>query len=294
MDLHQLKTFVVVAREGSITRAAERLYLSQPAVSAHIKAIEDTLGLSLFERTPRGMSLTPEGQRLLSKAEQALRAHQDLLEEASRLKGQLTGKLRLGAAGTTSAPAIGSLITTLAERFPELSLVLQHGTSVATLDGIRSGNLDAGFYNEAGEPPAELSAWEVARFRIYLAAAPGLITTSEPLDWRALAEVPWICPTSSTCCGRAAENLFEMHGIRPARIIDVDREAVTRTLIAGKVGVGLLHEDTALEARAAGDAELLCEAQSVRALFVHLTSRGQDPLLRAVNAIVSAKPLGLR
>lgn len=96
MDLHQLKTFVAVAREGSITRASGLLHLSQPAVSAHIKAMEDTLGLSLFERTPRGMSLTPDGQRLLAKAEQTLAAHQELMAEATRTKGELTFvKLRI-------------------------------------------------------------------------------------------------------------------------------------------------------------------------------------------------------
>ena len=72
MDLYQLKTFVAVAREGSITRASELVHLSQPAVSAHIKALEETLRLALFERTPRGMSLTRHGQRLLAKAEQTL------------------------------------------------------------------------------------------------------------------------------------------------------------------------------------------------------------------------------
>ena len=83
MDIHQLKTFVAVAREGSITRASELLHLSQPAASAHIKAIEDAVGLALFDRTPRGMSLTHEGRRLLAKAEQTLAAHRDLMEEAS-------------------------------------------------------------------------------------------------------------------------------------------------------------------------------------------------------------------
>ena len=58
MDIYQLRTFVTVARERSITRSSEVLHLSQPAVSAHIKALEDTLGLALFERTPRGKSLT--------------------------------------------------------------------------------------------------------------------------------------------------------------------------------------------------------------------------------------------
>src|SRR5207237_3000722 len=95
MDIYQLKTFVAVAREGSITRASEVLHLSQPAVSAHIKAIEDALGLALFERTPRGMSLTHDGQRLLAKAEQALAVHQELMDEATRIKGHLTGTLRL-------------------------------------------------------------------------------------------------------------------------------------------------------------------------------------------------------
>src|SRR5882724_1511214 len=107
MDLHQLRTFVVVAREGSITRASELLHLSQPAVSAHIKAIEDALDLTLFERTSRGMSLTPDGERLLAKAERTLGAHQELMDEAKRIKGRLTGRLRFGAGSNGNNEAIG-------------------------------------------------------------------------------------------------------------------------------------------------------------------------------------------
>ncbi|HEY1407941.1 MAG TPA: LysR family transcriptional regulator, partial [Promineifilum sp.] len=68
MEIYQLRTFVTVARESSITRAWELLFLSQPAVSAHIKAMEDELGLVLFDRTPRGMGLTSHGVKLLAKA----------------------------------------------------------------------------------------------------------------------------------------------------------------------------------------------------------------------------------
>ncbi|HEY1537649.1 MAG TPA: LysR family transcriptional regulator [Polyangiaceae bacterium] len=293
MEIHQLKTFVAVAREGSITRASERLYLSQPAVSAHIKAIEDTLGLTLFERTARGMSLTSDGQRLLAKAEQTLDAHRELLEEATRIKGRLTGKLRLGTASNSSTEALGRLLAVLSERCPEVDVALQHGTSLETLSGIRSGNLDACFYNEAGEADAALFTVEVARFGIYLAAPLELVAKSEPLDWRALAELPWIGPTSGTCCGRAAENLFQTHQIRPKRLIGVDRENVTRTLIAGGVGVGLLHSDSAKEAQASGEVELVCEAQErVSVLFAHLAERAQDPLLSAVSSIVRGAPTG--
>ena len=287
MEIHQLKTFVAVAREGSITKASERLFLSQPAVSAHIKAIEDTLGVALFERTPRGMRLTPDGERLLAKAERTLDAHRDLIEEATRIKGRLTGKLRLGACGGSGNGMLGRLLLALSDRCPEVEVALRHGSSREVLNGLRDGGLDAGFHNEAGEPDADLTTIEVGRFGIFVAAAPGLVTPARPPDWRALADLPWICPTSSTCCGRAAENLFRRHDFRPRRIIGIDREDVTRTLIAGGVGIGLLHADSARQARAAGEVEIVCEARkAVRILFAHLTARARDPLVDAVSAIV--------
>ena len=291
MDIHQLKTFVAVASEGSITRAAELLHLSQPAVSAHIKAIEDALGLTLFARISRGMSLTRAGERLLAKVEQTLAAHQELMDEATRIKGRLAGKLRLGAGGSTNKAALGKFLAMLSEHCPEVEVVLKHGTSLEILTGVRNGSLDAGFYNEAGEPDPELATIEVSQFRIYVVAHPGLVAASDPLDWSSLADLPWIYPASSACCGRTAESLFKMNQFRPKRIISIDREDVTRTLIAGGVGVGLLHADTAKEAQARGEVELLFEARTlVRVLFAHLASRAQDPLLAAATSTLRAGP----
>ncbi len=289
MDIYQLKTFVAVARERSITRASELLHLSQPAASAHIKAIEDALGLTLFERTSRGMSLTRDGERLLARAEQTLAAHQELMDEATRIKGHLTGKLRLGAGSNSNNEAMGRLLTILSERHPEVEVVLKHGTSLEVLTGIRNGSLDAGLYNEAGEPDPELTTIEVSQFEIYIVAPPGLVAASKPLDWRALADLPWIYPTASACCGRTAEALFKTHQIRPKRIISVDREDVTRTLIAGGVGVGLLHADTAKQAQLRGEVEVLYKSPTaVRTMLAQLASRAHDPLLTAATSIMRA------
>jgi len=288
MDIHQLKTFVTVAREGSITRASDLLFLSQPAVSAHIKAMEDTLGILLFDRTPKGMVLTHGGQRLLVKAEDVLCSHQRFLSEATRIKGVLSGKLRLGVGGHASSEALGRLLCSLSEEYPEVEVVLKHSSSLDIVSGIKAGNLDAGFYNEAGRPSGALSCIEINRFALYLAAPIGMIDSAFPLDWHRLADLPWICPASSTCCGQAAEALFQAHGIRPKRIISIDSEAVTRTLIAGGVGVGLLHESVAREAKAKGDVELICETDDpVRVLFACLSGRTEERLLSEVNAIVS-------
>lgn len=293
MDIHQLKTFVTVAREASITRASGVLHLSQPAVSAHIKAMEDTLGLSLFERTPRGMSLTRDGQRLLARAEQTLAAHRELMAEAARGKGELTGRLRLGAGTNSNDEAIGRLLTVLAERCPGVEVALKHRSSQEVLAGIRNGSLDAGFYNEPGEPERDLATIEVAQFTIFLAAAPGVVAAAARPDWQAMAGLPWIYPTESACCSRTAEGLFAAHQFRPRRIISADRQDVTRTLIVSGIGVGLLHAGAARDAERRGEVELLFEAGTrVRILFAHLAGRAQDPLLIAASSIMRAKSTG--
>jgi len=289
MDIYQLRTFVAVARERSITRAAELLHLSQPAVSAHIKAIEDQLGLALFERTPRGMTLTMEGDRLLAKAEQILGAHQELIDEATRIKGRVVRKLRIGAGSNSNNEAVGRLLIGVSERCPDVEVTLKHGTSQEILVGLRNASLDAGFYNEAGDPELDLAVVEVSRFTTYVAGPPGLVSLTAPLDWRALADQAWIYPTSSACCGRTAESIFKAHEFRPKRIISVDRESVTRTLIAGSTGVGLLHAGTALEARARGEVDLLFEAPTVtRVLFAYLATRAQDPIVDLAASIMRA------
>src|SRR6476659_7670461 len=91
MDLNHLRSFVTVARFAHLTRAAEALHLSQPAISGHIKALEAEFGISLFERTSSGMELTLPGRRLLSEAEQIIGAVQHLHHSAQGMRGQPTG-----------------------------------------------------------------------------------------------------------------------------------------------------------------------------------------------------------
>ncbi|CAK7073887.1 MAG: HTH-type transcriptional regulator CysL [Kerstersia gyiorum] len=257
MDIYQLRTFLAVAREGSITRAADQLFLSQPAISAHIKSLEEELELLLFERTPRGMSLTPAGVSLYTRAEQLLALHHDMLDEARRLRGTLNGRLRLGLTSAASEPVLGPLLGALAARYPAVELDLQYATSVEILQGIRNGTLDAGILADAGVPDTNLARIELYRFGIFLAAAPGLVAHAAPPDWQELARQPWICPGPSTCCGLAAEHVFQTYGFRPGRLFNADHENTSRALITGGIGLGFLHETTARAAEAAGEVELI-------------------------------------
>jgi len=291
MDVHQLRTFIAVARECSITRASQKLHLSQPAVSSHIKAIEETLGLELFERTCRGMRLTGNGRLLMLKAEQTLEAHRAFIEEAARIKGRPSGRLRLGSESDTGGMVLGHLLRGLSRQYPDVEVVLEHGTSNEILDGIRNRSLDAGFYNNCGGADADLATVEISRSDIYLAAPAGAVSFTGKVDWQAISKMTWICPTAYNCCKIAAEEIFDKYGFRPQRIISVDRERMTYTLIAGGIGVGLLHGET-LNANFPDKAvEIVCKVKStVREYFAHLQCRENDPLLGIVTSMVCAAP----
>src|SRR5205809_14411 len=94
MELYQLRSFAAVAELGHLTRAAEKLHISQPALSAQIKALEDELGVALFERTPSGMTLTAAGQRLLPEATKVVSAAGALSSHAKAFVGEITGRAR--------------------------------------------------------------------------------------------------------------------------------------------------------------------------------------------------------
>ena len=96
MDYTRLRAFVTVAREGNLTRAAERLFLSQPALSLQLKRLQESLGVTLFERMPRGMRLTEAGRTLLPAAERSLNAVAEFRAAAVGLKGMVGGRLRVG------------------------------------------------------------------------------------------------------------------------------------------------------------------------------------------------------
>jgi len=100
-------------------------------------------------------------------------------------------------------------------------------------------------------------------------------------------------PAASACCGRTAENLFKTYRFKPRRVVSVDRQDMSRTLIAGGVGVGLLHADTAKAAQGRGEVEIIFETETlVRVYFAHLASRARDPLLVAADSIMQAKAGG--
>jgi len=279
MDLTQLKSFVTVAKLGHLTRAAEAVHLSQPAISGQIKALERDFGVELFERTPSGMVLTPAGKRLLAYAETVIGDVQSLREAARGLSAPLTGRLRLGTVLDPAFLKVGDLIARTFERHPAVELDLHQVVSHDALGQVRTGELDASFY--FGALPQDLAgvALRTITYRVLAsrALAPGLARAA----WPQIAALPWIVTPERSSHRQLVQQLFAEHGSDLAPAVEADNESVITNLIESGVGVSLVREE--IVQAASPDLVVWPSGQMQTELWlVHGADRRFDPLIVAI------------
>jgi len=282
MEIYQLRSFAAVAEMGHLTRAAERLHISQPALSSQIKALEDELGLALFERNPAGMALTSAGRRLLSRAQSVLSAAQALRHEAGTLRGELAGTIRLGTLADPEFIRIGDLLSLSMRKHPLIRIELQHEVSGAAFEAVAAGELDASFYYGETTHPA------VNRFPLreiaYRVAAPA--TWRERIanaGWKEIAALPWIIPPAISTHNQLATAQFRKHGVYPEQILEADNESVVSSLVKSGLGLALMREDKALDRAARNQVSLWGDTRLVTTLqFIYLRERESDPLINVL------------
>lgn len=282
MELNRLRSFAAVAEAGHLTRAAEKLHISQPALSAQIRALEDELDLSLFARTPAGMTLTQAGKRLLVETEKVLAAAQALRAEARSLKGEIAGTARLGTLSDPEFIRIGEFMNAALERYPLLQIEFQHEITGMALEHVRGGALDGSFYyGELRLPPIAGVALREIEYRV--AAPAAWRERIEHAGWGEIAAEPWIMPPPVSTHHQLAHGLLHAHGVEPAKLIGADHESVVSSLVASGLGVALIREDIASRMAAANE---ICLWRGTRVSttlwFIHLRSREHDPVIRAL------------
>lgn len=231
MELYQLRTFVTVAREGRLTKAAEILFTSQPAVSAQIKALEDEFGLKLFERSASGMTPTPAGEALWEEAERLLNAARDLSTKAAALKGEVSGLLRLGFNNCGAAHHSAELISSIARAHPGLTFSATYGNSGALLQAVQSRELDGSFYEGTCEDPA-IEAVQLAHFDLVVVMPRAWAAELKRPDWSALAAKPWSFVSPLCSYARFLDTITREHDVHPQARFYTDDDRTGLSLVA--------------------------------------------------------------
>ncbi|MCW5621531.1 MAG: LysR family transcriptional regulator [Burkholderiales bacterium] len=282
MELYQLRSFVTVAQLRHLTRAAEKLHLSQPALSGHIKALEDEFQLTLFERSSSGMQLTPSGLRLLAAAERTLAAAQSLRNDARAIRGTVTGVVSVGTLSDPEFLRLGRFAAATMERHPLLQMQFHREVSGAAFERVRDGDLDASFYyGDRSDPTiAGVHLTEIA----YRVVAPiDWAPRIGPAGWAEIEREPWILTPSISTHWELANGLFRTYGVSPAKVVEADDENVIASLVTSGTGMALMREDIALEKANAGTICLWNDVRVTTTLqFIHQEDRAEDPALHAL------------
>src|SRR3954447_25099259 len=292
--IQALRCFITVAREGTVSRAAQLLNLTQPAVSLQLKGLEESTGLLLFNRTPGGFTLTEAGAALLPLAHKAVSACSDFRTMADSLKETLRGTLRVGTILDPEFIRLGPFVRSLATSSQKTEVFLRYGMSDDVLAQIGKGELDVGYYVDA-TPVESLASGtfrerhiEGGKFQLaplmsydYRIIAPA--EWSDKVmgkDWPDLIGLPWLATPTHSAHRRLLDDIFRPMGLLPKRVAFTDQEEAMIDFVESGVCLSLARDvilDRVTGKRnfvIADKVTLMCALS-----FACLTSRRHEPVI---------------
>ncbi len=239
LNYHHLRLFWEVARAGSLRAAAARLHLSQPTISAQIKALETSLDEQLFDRTGRGMKLTAQGRLVMECAAEIFSLGTEMVRS---LHGQGSARsLRLNIGITDSLPKLVAwrLIRPAVKAFPNLQLSCMEGHAQELLGSLAAGRLDVVLSDEAAPSSMPVKAFNhlLGESPVVFCAIPALakkLSTNFPAS---LKDAPMLLPASRTAWRHEMDRWFDSHHIRPRIVAEFDDAALMKTAAADGMGV---------------------------------------------------------
>lgn len=282
MELYQLKTFVAVADEGHLTRAAGSINISQPAVSAHIKTLEQELDVILFNRTPKGMSLTPAGEKLLAQARIILESVKDIKIQAAQTRPGPSGTLKIGVNIDPVFLKLDQLLSHSLETYPGLEYHLIQNMSWEAVKDVESGRLDCAFVYDPPKNSVLDQIW-LTSFNVVIAAAPKWEEKIRNAAWKDIGELPWITTPEHCAFRKISRQVFEKKQIHPLSIAVADEELTIQRLVLAGAGLTLMIEP---EARPFVDQKKLIlwgtDIGKLPLYFVSSVKNRENPNIKAV------------
>jgi len=266
MDVADLKTFEAVARHGSMNKAAAELHTVQSNVTARIRALEDELGLPLFQRHARGVTPTPAGQRILPFVGRIARLIDDV-QAAARDDGAPCGSLVLGSLETTTALRLSPLLTHFARTWPDVRLVVSSGTTARLTQDVVECRLEGAFVAGPIEHP-ELHREAVFVEELVLVTSPAVRSLK---DLAKIADLKTIVFQFGCSYRQRLETFLSESGVVAARPLEFGSlDAIIGCVSAG-VGITLLPKGVVAAAIDAGQVaahRLPKELARVETLFI--------------------------
>ncbi|MGH8127631.1 MAG: LysR family transcriptional regulator [Gammaproteobacteria bacterium] len=231
MNIRHLAIFHAVARSGSVSGGAEKLHISQPAVSKQLREFEARQGVMLFDRLPRGIRLTEAGRILAGYADKVFLLEQEAQRALDDLQGLRSGRLRVGASTTIGSYLLPEAFVAFRQRYPDVDLNLEVGNTQFIQERLLAGELDIGFTEGfVDSPELEAEAFFMDEL-VPVAAIAHPLVHGAPISVSRLCREPMLVrePGSGTLAVMVAA--LARHGVEPRVAMSLgSTEAIKRAL----------------------------------------------------------------
>ncbi|MFC9515545.1 LysR family transcriptional regulator [Nocardiaceae bacterium NPDC056970] len=253
MDSRQLRYFLAVVDNGSVTKAAEVLYVAQPALSQSLRALEAELGAALFRRVPRGMELTGAGEALVGPARQVVQSSRRVDETVRRLVSLERGWLDVACPSDLAVDPSASLIARFRALHPGIRVnLVDPGPNADSTTVLRSARCEVGI-DYLPIDDAKLATHLLGRRRLVLALPDeydSIPAHTFPIE--SLAEVPLVAGGRGTVVREELERVCGRHGFAPRVVVEVEHEHNVHLLVAAGAGAAFVTEPEARQAERRG------------------------------------------
>lgn len=216
MDLANLNAFIAVAETGGFSLAAERLYLTQPAVSKRIAALEQQMHIRLFDRLGREVSLTEAGRALLPRAYQILNVLDDTRRALSNLNGEISGRLTLATSHHIGLHRLPPLLRAFTRSHPKVTLDIRFLDSEVAYEDVLHGRTELAVITLAPQTAAPVKAVKVWDDPLAFVVAPGhALDQKQAISLEDVAAYPAVFPGGNTFTHHIVQQLFQSAGLEP-------------------------------------------------------------------------------
>jgi LysR family transcriptional regulator, transcription activator of glutamate synthase operon len=243
VELRQLEYFLVVAKEGNVTRAARKLYTAQPSLSRQIQKLEEELGAPLFDRSRRGMRLTPVGNTFLQYVERGFNQFEAGRQAVRDLLGPEHGHVRLAFLPTVGADLLPGALAAFRERYPDVQFTLRQSRTLEIMDWLRAGEVELCIATALpyGTDEPGLARAPLLIEELYAALPPDHRHAADiAVDLAALARDPFVLVGGGSGLRRVIEAACQRVGFLPRVAVEGEDIATVRGLVAAGLGVSLL------------------------------------------------------
>lgn len=284
MEYYILRSFVTVAKEGSLSRAAAKLFISQPSVSTHIKALEESLGVTLFQRSAKGMKLTLEGKILLDKADRAIKSMESLFELAKTLQANLKGVVRIGLNTDPHFLRTTAFLPYMKKKYPELRFYLLQGLTTSMVLSLKEEELEAGFMFR--ERHGEIQTFALTTSKLFLVGPAKWKDKIIEAKLKDLAELPWIWTPEGSPYHEKVSEFFGREGLTPNIVGFADNEDTLKAMVVSGTGLSVMRGEEARQAESLGEIVIWpgddIEPMEITLYLAIKRSRRHDPIIQAV------------